>query len=113
HHFNPGPDFSTVLRNIFAPSLRISATHSICHRIAATCGHRSGCLAAWATIASGEDKGKTAAAKLAGEPGEATAVAAKPNTNTCPKVTGIDSVCTSRTVDAWAPMVRNTAPNSR
>ena len=29
------------------------------------------------------------------------------------KVTGIDSVCTSRTVAACAPMVRKTAPSSR
>ena len=29
------------------------------------------------------------------------------------KVTGIDMVCTSRTVDACAPIVRNAAPSSR
>ena len=45
--------------------------------------------------------------------GEPMAVAAKPKISTCAKVTGIDRVCTSRTVEACAPMVRNTAPNSR
>ena len=48
-----------------------------------------------------------------GESGAPTAVAAKPKISTWAKVTGIDMVCTSRTVEACAPMVRNKAPSSR
>ena len=45
--------------------------------------------------------------------GDPMAVEAKPKITTWAKVTGIDSVCTSRAVEACAPMVRNTAPRSK
>jgi len=42
-----------------------------------------------------------------------TAVAAKPKITTWAKVTGIDKVCTSRAVEACAPIVRKTEPSSK
>ena len=61
----------------------------------------------------GDDKGNTAAAIAAAESGDPIAVAAKPKISTCAKVTGIDSVCTSRTVVAIEPIPRNSEPSSR
>ena len=44
-------------------------THNACHASAARCGHQSGCSAALAIIAIGEDKGNTAAPSASVESG--------------------------------------------
>ena len=64
-------------------------------------------------MAKGEDSGKIAANSSIGEPGRVIEDAARKNTSSCAMVTGIDSVCTSRTVVAIPPIVRNSEPSSR
>ena len=77
------------------------------------CGHSSGSSAARASIAIGDDSGKTAAAIPLTESGLPIDFAVKPNSSTWAKVAGSDMVWTSRAVDAWAPMIRKAAPNSK
>src|SRR5690348_3514393 len=108
-----GPDFSTVLRNSWAPPRTINATHKACQTTAIMWGHNCGSCAPLASITIGDDKGKIAAAIAPGELGEPIAVEAKPNMMSCEKVIGIDMICTCRAVDACAPIVRNAAPSSR
>ena len=58
-----GPDFKTVLRNSRAPSAQDQRDpQRLPARCASRCGHSSGCCAARASIANGEDSGKIAAA---------------------------------------------------
>ena len=45
--------------------------------------------------------------------GAPTAIEATAKMTTCAMVTGIDKVCTSRALDAWAPMPRKMAPSRR
>ena len=66
-----------------------------------------------AIIANGELNGKAIADHSSQLPWSATARVANRNRNTCIIVTGIDRVCTSRTVVASEPTARNTEPSSR
>ena len=96
-----------------AETSTISPTQKACHAIARRCGQSCGSSAARATITSGEESGNSAPAIHNVELGEPTAKAAKPKMSTWATVTGIESVWTSRTVEACAPMLRNTEPSSR
>jgi 3-hydroxybutyryl-CoA dehydrogenase len=68
-----GPDFITVRRNRTAPVRTISATHSVCQPSARTWGHSSVERAARASMAKGEESGKTRLAVSIIEPGRASA----------------------------------------
>ena len=92
---------------------RMIATHRACQSRARTCGQIAACSAARPSMANGEDKGKTAAAMASDPLGLPTPRDAKANKASCAMVTGMDRVWTSRTVEAWAPMPRNTAPISK
>ena len=81
--------------------------------MASRCGHSASSTAARASMAKGELSGKAMAANSSGLPLCVTARLAKKNTSTCAIVTGIDRVCTSRTVAAIDPTARNTDPSKR
>ena len=64
-------------------------------------------------MAKGEENGKTTENSSIALPGWVIAKVARKKTMSCIIVTGIESVCTSRTVVAIEPIERNTAPSSR
>ena len=72
----------------------------ICQASATMCGIGAGNSAARPNIAKGEDKGNTIPATALGLSGWPTPRLARPKIIICAIVTGIDSVCTSRAVEA-------------
>ena len=111
-----GPDLSTVLRNSLRAKLQDQRDpQRLPERWRARCGQNSGCCGGAGEHRHRRGQGERSRRRApSAEFGRRRSRSRrKPKISTCAKVTGIDSVWTSRTVEACAPMVRKTAPSSR